>query len=334
MKIAFFGSGSIACYIGGLLSNSKNEVVLYGRSYMQKCIIENGLTLTDYKGNHQKFDSSQINYSTNITDIRDSDLIIITVKSHATQSVLDELCPIVSKSTRLISLQNGVHNYRLMRSIANDHQVANSMVPYNVVNQGDGHFHRGTEGQLIFERCYETGLLVEELKKVGLEAELSDDIYSVLWGKLLLNLNNALNTLSNLPLKEQLSDRNFRLILAKCIDEGLTLLNKANIVPAQVGKVPPQHISKILSLPNFLFKIVANSMLKIDPQARSSMWEDLQAGRESEIDYLNGELISLATQMNEQLPINQVIYDLVKECFAVGKSPEISGKTLRELTGC
>jgi 2-dehydropantoate 2-reductase len=60
-----------------------------------------------------------------------------------------------------------------------------------------------------------------------------------------------------------------------------------------------------------LFKRIAAAALRIDPEARSSMWEDLQAGRRTEVDYLNGAVVALAERTGLDAPANRRIVALV-----------------------
>ncbi len=117
---------------------------------------------------------------------------------------------------------------------------------------------------------------------------------AVAWGKLLLNLNNALNALAGVPLREEIADRAWRRLLASCIDEALAALAAAGIRPAKVGALPPALIPKVLRLPDALFRLVAAAQLRIDPKARSSMADDLQQRRLTEIDQLQGRVVALA----------------------------------------
>jgi len=97
----------------------------------------------------------------------------------------------------------------------------------------------------------------------------------------------------------------------------------------QSGKVIPSIAPFILSLPNWLFTRVAQAMLKVDPEARSSMWEDLQKGRRTEIDYLNGEIIKLAQKYDVPTPVNQKIFELVRQAEIQEQGPpQISAETL------
>jgi 2-dehydropantoate 2-reductase len=128
---------------------------------------------------------------------------------------------------------------------------------------------------------------------------------------LLLNLNNAVNALSGLPLKTQLSQRDYRRCLALLIDEALAALRAAGIEPAQVAKVAPSRLPRLLRLPDWLYKRLASASLRIDPEARSSMWEDLQAGRHTEVDYLNGAVVTLAQSVGLNAVANRRMAELV-----------------------
>jgi 2-dehydropantoate 2-reductase len=136
---------------------------------------------------------------------------------------------------------------------------------------------------------------------------------AVQYGKLIMNLNNAVNALSGIPLKSQLGDRQYRLVMAKVLSEALAVLKAEGITPARTGKVIPKLMPTIMKLPNFLFKAVAASTLKIDPEARSSMYEDLVLGRRTEIDYLNGEIVRLGKKHHIATPVNSHIVELVKQ---------------------
>jgi 2-dehydropantoate 2-reductase len=129
-------------------------------------------------------------------------------------------------------------------------------------------------------------------------------MHAVQWGKLLLNLNNPVNALSDLPLRAQLKDREYRGVLAALQTEALAALKAADIRPVKVTTVSPRMLPHILRLPNWLFTRVAARMLRMDENARSSMWDDVQQGRVTEIDDLCGAVVRLATQYGAPAPLN------------------------------
>jgi 2-dehydropantoate 2-reductase len=130
---------------------------------------------------------------------------------------------------------------------------------------------------------------------------------------LLLNLNNPLNALSGLPLRDELAQRSWRRCLALLQREGLRVLKAAGIRPAQLTALPARWLPSVLDLPDALFQRLAARMLAIDPLARSSTWEDLQMGRRTEVDYINGEIVELATSKGLSAPANAHVVSLIRE---------------------
>jgi 2-dehydropantoate 2-reductase len=172
--------------------------------------------------------------------------------------------------------------------------------------------------------------LARLLMKAGFKVHPAKDIEALQWAKLMMNLNNAVSALSGLPLREMLASSGYRRILADLIAEALGVLRAAGIRPGRLGAVPAQWFPSVLRLPNILFRVLARAQLKIDAQARSSMWEDLARARLTEVDYLNGEIVRLAGKHGVEAPMNRKITALVHdaETKKLG-SPEMSAEALR-----
>jgi len=77
----------------------------------------------------------------------------------------------------------------------------------------------------------------------------------------------------------------------------------------------------VLRLPDPVFRVIAGRMLKIDPQARSSMWEDLQLRRKTEIDHLQGVIVRLAGQHGRSAPLSERIAGLVRSAETAKQGP-------------
>jgi 2-dehydropantoate 2-reductase len=75
-------------------------------------------------------------------------------------------------------------------------------------------------------------------------------------------------------------------------------------------------VPRILRLPSWLFRRVARAMLAIDPAARSSMWEDLERRRPTEIEHLQGAVLTLAAKTGVRAPLNARIVELIKAAEA------------------
>ncbi len=75
----------------------------------------------------------------------------------------------------------------------------------------------------------------------------------------------------------------------------------------------------MLELPDRVFRLLAARAVAIDPQARSSMWDDLEAKRPTEIDQLQGEVVALAQRLGRAAPVNSALVGLVRAAEAGGK---------------
>lgn len=309
--IAVMGAGSIGCYVGGRLAAGGASVVLIGRERLGRELAAHGLRVSDYRGFSAVLRPDQFTYATDVHAAESADLVLVTVKSAATAGAAQELARVLRPDALVVSLQNGIGNAGVLRGALATQTVLAGMVPFNVVQRGEGVFHQGTEGELDVERHARLERFAPAFVQAGLALQQHADLRPVQWAKLLLNLNNPINALSDLPLKTQLSQRAYRRCLALAQREGLELLAAADIRPAQLTRVPAHWIPRVLSLPDVLFRLVAAGMLAIDPLARSSMWEDLQAQRATEIDWINGEIVVLAQRLGRRAPVNATLVELV-----------------------
>jgi len=152
----------------------------------------------------------------------------------------------------------------------------------------------------------------------------------VLWGKLLLNLNNALNALADLPLRRQLAQRPWRKLFADQMAEGLAAIRAEGIKPVSPTPIPAGLLPSLLRVPDWIFEALLGRTMKIDPEARSSMWEDLQRGRRTEIDYLQGVITEIAERRGLDAPLSRRIVELIRRAEADGKgSPGLTPEQIR-----
>lgn len=313
MKICIYGAGSIGCYLGGRLVAADYDIDFIVRPRVQQELQTYGLTVSDYTGFKQTISVNQLQMSIDPNGAAHADIVFVCVKSTSTEQVALELKDILKKKTIIISFQNGLSNVGILKRILTDHIILEGMVPFNVAALGNGRFHQGTDGALYVKSHEQLAELVLAFQEAKLEFQLEQDMQAVQWAKLLLNLNNSINALSQLPLKQELSIREYRQCLALAQLETLNLLKIAKIKPAKLTPIPAQFIPKILKLPNPIFKIISKKMLAIDPLVRSSMADDLMVGRKTEIDWINGEVVNLARQLNLTAPFNQKLIELVKQ---------------------
>jgi 2-dehydropantoate 2-reductase len=331
-RIAVLGAGSIGCHLGGLLADDA-DVVLIGRPGAMAALGRDGLTLTG-PGEAVRL-TRRLELATGAAAAAGADYVLVTVKSTDTVTAARELAPHLSPGTVVISFQNGLHNPALLRAELPDHQVLAGMVPYNVVRTGPAAFHQGSGGRVLLQDAPAAAGFLAAAQGTALRLAAHSDMPGVQAAKLLMNLNNAVNALSGLPLREQLGRRDYRVCLARCQREALAAFRAAGIRPAQLGAVPPARMPLLLGLPDALFRRLAGAALRIDAKARSSMWEDLQRGRPTEVDSLQGEVVALAERHGLRAPACTRLVELVHlaERAGAGAAPRWSGAQLRAELG-
>ncbi|HEX7931457.1 MAG TPA: 2-dehydropantoate 2-reductase [Sphingomicrobium sp.] len=316
-KIAILGAGSIGCFIGGAWSAAGLDVTFIGRPRLSKDVDQYGLTLSDYDGWEARLAPGDVDYRCGPEALGEAQIIALTVKSGDTETAAAELAAHGTPGATVISFQNGVSNVDMLeQGLGGRFEVARGMVPFNVAYLGKGRFHKGVSGDLYAEQRAGVRALAEAVHGGPAALKINDDMLGLAWGKLLINLNNAVNALSGRTLQDELKRRDYRLVFAASLREGLDLLKRADIEPISVGPISLQVLPRLLSSPDWLFNNIFISRWKIDATARSSMADDLAAGRKTEIDYLNGELVRLADRLQRSAPVNRAIVELVRKAEA------------------
>lgn len=330
-KIAVLGAGLIGTYVGGRLAAAGSDVTLIGRPRVLDDLRANGLRLTDLKGADTTVPAARLTLIDDPAALRGADLILLTVKSPATDDAAAQLGMFAKPGALVLSLQNGVSNADQLRRALPAMAIVAGMVPFNVAQPGPGHYHQGTGGDLQADDIPAIAAYATLFDAAGLPVRLSSDMAGVLWGKLVINLNNAINALSGLTLMQQLSQRDYRRCVSLSQREALGLLRRARIRPAKVLAMPTTFVPYVMALPDRLYRrIMARSGTRIDKHARSSMADDLSKGRRTEVDYLNGEVVALAERLGRKAPVNARIVELVRRAEAGGE-PWTGADLYREL---
>jgi len=326
--IVVAGAGSIGCFVGGLCASAGRRVSLLARPRVIAEIERFGLTLTSLEGSSWYVASQQLKVSEDSNVLADASVVLVTVKSADTAEMADAIARHAPRDAVIVSLQNGVANAAVLRGRLPGRSVLAAMVPFNVIAAGEGRFHRATSGDIVIER--DKADTAARLSAPGLRLRATDDIASVQWGKLLVNLNNAINALSSLPLREQLGLRDWRCLFADQLSEGLAAMRAEGIKVVSPTPVPSSWVPHLLRLPDVLFRIALAPAMKIDPRARSSMWEDLERRRRTEIDYLQGVITDIADRRGLKAPLSRRIVALIKDAEAAGQgSPRLTVKQIR-----
>ncbi|MET3652232.1 2-dehydropantoate 2-reductase [Dyella japonica] len=310
-RIAIYGAGSVGGYLGARLHDNARITCIGRRRVIDAWRIHGGLDWSDLQGAHEHVTTRDVELQVDPFAAAKAHLVLVTVKSSATETVARELAEVIAPGVPVVSFQNGLHNAAILRDALPGHPVIAGMVPFNVLQRVPGDFHQGSGGELMVEAHDALAAFLPIFEASGLPLLARQDMPAVLAAKLLLNLNNAINALANVPLKEELAQRNWRHCLALAQREALAVFAAAGIHPAKLTPLPPQWLPRVLDMPDAWFRRLASRLLAIDPVARSSMWEDLERGRPTEVDVINGEVVRLAQSHHVGAPVNARLVELI-----------------------
>jgi len=251
--------------------------------------------------------------STDLAALREADVVLVCVKSVATESVADALVHVVSPTALLVSLQNGVDNaWRISARVPNP--VVPAAVYVSVEMTGAGRLRHNGGGSLVLGRPLRSSAaeavpasapgaaadvtfdaLVDRLIAAGVLCRVSDDIRVDLWTKLTANCAyNALSALAQVRYRHLAADQGARDVMRMVTEE--------NAAVAQADGVPVT----VDALDDAVRRIA-----EVMPEALSSTAQDLLLGRPTEIGDLNGFVVRRGLALGVPTPVNRTLHALV-----------------------
>ncbi|MEP1229771.1 MAG: 2-dehydropantoate 2-reductase [Litorimonas sp.] len=334
MKIVILGAGSIGCYLGGILLHAGQDVSFIGRAHYKARLTQNGLRLTHFTREPIQIVAGDIDYHIDAKILETADIVALCTKSQDTKTAAQQIRTYCKANTLIISFQNGVGNADTLKTnLSSDKTILRAIVPFNVTPAAKDVLHCGTDGALVIEASHDARLtqLKIAFETAGQAVTLSENIIGDQWAKMIVNLNNGLNVLSGGTLRGGLLQRDYRRALALVVSEALSVAKANNIRVGTFNGRRPEVLLKVLALPNFAYRVVMQFIVKIDVKARSSMLDDLEAGRASEIYYLQGEILRHAKLVHMDAPYNETILKAVLQAFEARNSPRLLGSDILKM---
>lgn len=334
VRVGVMGAGSVGCYVGGLLAAQQSrgiETRFVGRDRVRSELATHGLTLQSVEAPSVVLDARALQVDDQIASLAHCDVVLVCVKCAQTSEVAAGLSSVIASGTIVVSLQNGVGNAALLSRGLPRASVVPAIVDFNVVSRGGGVFRKTTSGALKLQRTDDARLrrVIDALLQSGQAVTECTDTAAHQWTKLIVNLNNAVSALSGASTTTLLASRGYRRIMAAVMNEGVAVLRAAGIAAAPLRGVPLAWSGRALLLPTALLQFVSAKQMQVDPEARSSMSEDIRCGRPTEIDFLNGEIVRLAARFGVPAPLNARLVELVRAAEAAGQgSPLLDATTL------
>lgn len=298
MKVTIIGAGALGSVLGGLLHEAGADIVFLERDLEEvHHIQEQGLWLEGVSG--ERLISPAI--AADPSEIRNADLALVVVKSYDTASTIPTLEKILASDGVVLTLQNGIGNYETLEAglpgrvlLGTTTMGAMTLGRGRFRHTGFGDTHLGEADGSIRER---TRRVVELLATMnGGPVHVVDNAMGSVWSKLIVNAGiNAPCTL--------LRVRNGDLPSTAA---GIELIH--DVVRECLAVVEAKGIKLILDDPEG--RVVA--VCKGTAGNLNSMFQDILAGRRTEIDYINGAVAREAESLGLEAPVNRTLAQLIK----------------------
>ncbi len=292
------GAGAMGCFYGGLLAEAGVDVTLVDvwREHVD-AINANGLHVTGVSGDRVV----RVPATTDPETVGEVELVLLFVKSYDTAKAMRGSMPLIGGDTYVLTLQNGLGNLEAIAEAVGPGRVLGGTTSHGSTLLGPGEIRHAGVG-LTVVGALERGSrdmaekVVDTFNGAGLHTRVSSDVRSDIWGKVLVNLGiNALTALTSLRNGQLLEVPELRCLMRLAMEEGMRVATADGV---DLG--PLDHVAHVYEVAE---ATAAN---------RSSMLQDVERGRRTEIDALNGAVVGLGERLGVETPVNSALTALVK----------------------
>jgi 2-dehydropantoate 2-reductase len=296
VSVAIVGAGAVGGYFGGMLARAGIHVLMIGRQPFVEAVNTRGLLLDTISFR----DVVQVRASTQISDVRGFDVVLICVKSNDTISTASALAPFLSKDTMLMCLQNGVDNAEAVSSLTGIETHPAVVYLAAMVPEPGGVKHSGRGDLVIGPDNFQTRMVSDMFQHAGVPCRISDRIYDELWEKFICNCAlNAISALCQETYGRISKDPDAWKLVESTIHEAMAVAHASGFNPFSAGGVD-LAVESVMSLT----QQIAN--------ATSSTAQDMIRGKESEISSLNGLISKRGLQLDIPTPVNHALFSLIR----------------------
>jgi 2-dehydropantoate 2-reductase len=295
-KIAVVGAGAVGGYFGGLLARAGAPVVMIGRAAFVEAVKNNGLFLDTL----QFQESVRVEASTELNTVRGAEIVLFCVKTTDNAATARALLRLLAPGAMVLSMQNGVDNVEQIRAAAAIdalpavvYVAASVPEPGRVKHVGRGDLVVGPENE-------KTKRIAALFSRSGVPCRISENIEGELWTKLVWNCAlNAVSALGRAKYGLIASSPDAWKVVETAVYEVLAVARAAGIHPPGLED-PRAALAGALK--------IATQMA----EALSSTGQDMNRGKRTEIDSLNGYVSRRGAELGVPTPVNHALVKLAE----------------------
>lgn len=312
MKITVIGSGAIGGLVAGYLKQKGQDVSLIGRLGSIKAIREKGLQICGVRGDYNIKIEAQVKLNFN------PDLVIFATKTQDVDLAIKDNLKFIGSSI-ILTTQNGVQADNIVATYLPTDNIISSIVmfgatylePAKILHNFEGSWTIGT----VFGQNMQKAKQVASLLGGIFPAPVVEDLQGMKYLKIFVNANNCIPAILGKSMQEAFSDRDISAISIAIWKEGLEVINKSGVRLVSLPDFPLERLIKLTSLPTAeAAGIFSGIMINLSTiPLYGSILQSIKRNKKSEIDYINGEFVSLAKENKLGAPLNKKLVEMVHE---------------------
>ena len=298
--VAVIGAGAVGSYYGAKLARAGIAVTLIARPAHVAAIERDGLYVAEAGGEWRV----RLRATTDVAEAARADVVLITVKTSDTADAAKALAGLLPPHARIVSLQNGVDNAERIAAVLGNPVYA-AVVYVGVQMPGPGRVLHTGRGDLVLgmprslaarsDRA-DLSAIATMFERAGIACPIDADIEAALWTKLTLNCAfNAVSALGNSPYGRMAASAAVRGVMETVVREVVAVARAAGVALDADALVTAT------------WKLAAAM-----PDQFSSTAQDVQRGKTTEIDALNGYVALRGAALGVDVPVNRTLHALVK----------------------
>ncbi len=292
----------LICGIGAVGSIYANKINEYDSNCLK--VLVDKKRLENYTKSPKIFNGKPLNFNYILPENNDykADLIIIATKFDALNDVIKNIKNFVKEDTIIMSLLNGVTSEEIIaQEYGWTHTLLSYFIGHSAMRAGNNITYDGI-GKIVFGIKENAGTNIEDVQtvknffdKANIVYEIPNDMHRALWLKYMLNVSsNQPSAILKMTFGQMQSNSKFLEFLKKIMKE------VQNIAKAEGVNNTEKMIDEALV-----------SFNKMIPDGKTSMLQDVEAGRKTEVEMFAGTMIKLGEKHNIPTPYNQVLKDMV-----------------------
>jgi 2-dehydropantoate 2-reductase len=308
MKIAVLGAGAMGSVIGGLLAKAGNEVTLIDVSKPAiDAINADGLKIEDKAGTVETVGLRATDRPGSVGVV---DLLLVFVKCYHTETAVTDALPMIGSHTTVLSLQNGWGNGPRIAKIVGEDKLLLGVCYHSATVAAPGHVLHAGKGMTFIGEV--NGKMTERLARVakaftgaGIEVTTTPEVLKEIWSKLALNV-------CTLPTSALLRFYAPQLVQHDAMLDLMRSLLCEVVAVAQTQGIPLDFDER--------WEAITGLLKRCGPTAKSSMLQDVEKGRHTEIDVINGAIVEAGRRLSIATPYNDAMVKMTKSLEGTFKS--------------